>query len=178
MFCNWKSYPFFTVASPGLRKTPSPGCGNTRLPRSFRRHRKCPESGNFLSVEPHVCTQWELISSYWLLFGPFPLIWDGFRSPSKLSKSRHPSQPGAPPIGVRPSWSKSDGLSLRRLSSKCLGPLIQTELQSDSPSCARVCVFKMCMHVCVLTPQCDCWLSIIFVLLAFWSICGQAHSGF
>ena len=98
--------------------------GTHVFPRSFRRCRKCPESGNFLSVEPHVFTQWELISSYWLLLEPFPLIWDVFRSPSKLSKSRHPSQPGAPPIGVRPSWSKSDGFSLHRLSSTCLGPLI------------------------------------------------------
>lgn len=28
-----------------------------------------------------MCTQYELISSYWLLFEQFPLIWDVFRSP-------------------------------------------------------------------------------------------------
>lgn len=76
--------------------------GTQAFPGSSSRHRKCPESGSFLSVEPRVCAQEELISSYWLLFKWLPLIWDVFRSPSKVSKSRHPSR-----LRSHSSWSQA-----------------------------------------------------------------------
>lgn len=48
-----KSYQFH-CSHPGLRKTRSPGYGNTGsdFPCHFKRHRKYPKSGNFLSGEP------------------------------------------------------------------------------------------------------------------------------
>lgn len=86
--------------------------GNTCFPRSFRRHWKSSGIKAISFSWGHIVhneNSFLLLAFVWTVF-----LYYGMSSAllRKLSKSRHPSQPGAPPTGVRPSWSNSDGFSL------------------------------------------------------------------